>query len=195
MPRPPPLPTSPRAPTLARLLRRCRPPRRGRGLTLLEVMAALAVVAVLAALALPAMGTLIHRQRLQATAEALAADLSEARFEAARRGQALHVQTQSGATDRDWCWGVSTSPGCGCQPPRAQCQLRAVQAHDHGGVRLQGGLSTRFDPVGGGTAEASATFESPRGERLRVELNPMGRARVCVPGPAAAAPSARYPRC
>lgn len=174
---------------------RTAPTRAPRGLTLLELMAALAVVTVLAALALPSMGAVVQRHRLAAAAQALAGDLAQARFEAARLGQTLHLQAHTGPA---WCWSVATASACDCQPAhqqaQARCLLKAVRADDHAGVRLLEPLQVQFDPNGAGVA-AGATFESPRGQRLRVELGPMGRPRVCVPAGADGHQASAYPKC
>ena len=165
------------------------PPQRG--VTLLELMAVLAVVAVLAALALPSMGALAQRHRLIGAAEALSADLAEARFEAARRGQTLHLQADAGP---GWCWTIAAAPACGCDQAPAGCQIKAVHASDHAGVRLLDPLRARLEPDGASGATA-ATFESARGDRLRVELSPMGRPRICVPSGPTTAGASRYPQC
>jgi type IV fimbrial biogenesis protein FimT len=153
---------------------------RRRGLTLIEVAITLAVLAVLGALALPNMAERLSRQRLQTTAETLAADLADARFEAARRGLPLHVQAQVQTQDGTaWCWAVATAPGCGCDQAQA-CQIHRVRAADHPGVRLLEGHALVLDPAGAGAAGTAAVFASPRGEQLRVDLTPMGRPRVCA---------------
>ncbi|MBZ8144074.1 pilus assembly protein FimT, partial [Rubrivivax gelatinosus] len=82
-----------------------------RGLTLLETMIALALLALLASLAAPSFGGAVERARLRYAAETLAADIADARLEAARRGQALHLDVHAGA---DWCWAIASQPGCGC---------------------------------------------------------------------------------
>ncbi len=184
-----------------------------RGLTLLEVLATLAVLAVLALLALPSVSAMAQRQQLAAAAEGLAADLAEARMEAARSGQALHVQSQAGTGT--WCWAVATQAGCDCQAPAApQCRLKAVQASHYPGIALLQPVHARFEPQG--TAQAGqgnaaapsgsawrADLQSGQGDRLRVELATLGRSRICVPrsdagpahGPGAAALARRYPAC
>lgn len=146
-----------------------------RGLTLLELAIVLAVLAALSALALPNFGGRIERQRLQAAAEGLAADLNEARFEAARRGTPLFVQTSTGS---DWCWAVASLPDCPCGSAQP-CQLRSAKAAQHRGVELLGGLSLRMDPEGRPGAAQAIELRTKRGERLRVELSAMGRSRVC----------------
>lgn len=157
------------------------PPRR-RGLTLVELVIALAILAVLGTLALPSMGRQIERHRLQAAAQALAADLGEARFEAARRGLPLHLEVRAGD---DWCWVVATAPHCTCDAP-ASCRLKAVRAADHRGVRVVEARDVRFDADGRADIDIAALLEAgPR--RMRVQIGTLGRARVCsaageVPG-------------
>lgn len=157
-----------------------------RGLTLLELIIALAVLAVLSSLALPSMGRQIERHRLLAAAETLAADLAEARFEAARRGTSLHLEPRAGS---DWCWTVTGVPGCHCAAPAA-CQLKTVRAADHRGVQLLAAQAVRFDADGRADMPIGATLEAG-GERLRVELGALGRSRICDPE----GRQPRLPRC
>jgi type IV fimbrial biogenesis protein FimT len=151
-------------------------PRCSRGLTLIEIAIALAVLAILGAIALPSLGARLEHQRLNTAAQALATDLAEARFEAARRGQPLHLRTTPG---EPWCWAVSVHPDCPCGGANA-CQLRNVMSQDHAGVRLAQASNVQFDPAGTGNAQTVAVLETRRGDRLRVELAPTGRARVCA---------------
>lgn len=147
-----------------------------RGFTLLELAMVLAVMVVLAGLAVPSLGARLERQRARSAAEALAADLNEARFEASRRGQALFVETRLGP---QWCWTVATASGCECGAPAA-CRVHSAGAADHRGVQLVGGLAVRLDASGLPAETQSAAFETPHGERLRVELSTLGRTRLCV---------------
>lgn len=147
-----------------------------RGLTLVELAIALAVVAILGTLALPSMGRQLERHRLHAAAQALASDLAEARFEAARRGQSLHLGLR---TDAAWCWAVTPAPGCDCTRAQA-CQLKRVHADEHRGVRLVAGAPLQFDADGRVSGPMTATLEAGS-ERLRVEVGALGRARVCDP--------------
>ena len=163
-------------------------PARSRGLTLLETMIALAIVGLLASLAAPGFGALVERHRLRHAAETLAADLTQARFEAARRGAALYLDARAG---RDWCWAVATEPGCGCERDRA-CQLKSERGSDHGNVRLVEAAPATLLASGEVQAPpAPALLESGHGERLQVQLSPLGRASICSPDGAVAA----YPAC
>lgn len=135
------------------------------GLTLLELVICVAVLAVLGLLALPGMGTQLERQRLRSAAQTLAGDITEARFLAAQRGQAVYVQAQDGP---QWCWGISMSSGCDCSAAPS-CRIHAVPAASHTGIRLLNPMAVQLEPNGTVQAAASATFESPRGDRLRVE--------------------------
>jgi type IV fimbrial biogenesis protein FimT len=147
-----------------------------RGFTLIELAITLAVLAILGAIALPSIGAGLDRQRLQATAQALAADIGEARFEAARRGQPLHLQASAGPA---WCWSVSVNPDCPCGQARA-CQLQNVRAADHPGVQIVSAQGLRLDAVGAAQAGTAALLQSRRGDRLRVDVSALGRTRICA---------------
>lgn len=152
----------------------------GAGLTLLELMICVAVLAVLGMLALPGLGTQLERQRLHNAAQTLAGDITEARFLAAQRGQPVHVQAQVQAQDGpQWCWGVAMSSGCDCSTAQA-CRIHAVPAASHTGIRLLNPMALQLEASGGVQAVASATFESPHGDRLRVDVSPQGRPRICA---------------
>jgi type IV fimbrial biogenesis protein FimT len=171
-----------------------------RGVTLIELMTSLAVLAVLAILALPSFSGTQQRHRLVAAAEALAGDLAEARFEAARSGQTLYVQSQGGAAN-NWCWSVASQSGCPCATSATSaekapgCRLKAVRAADHPGIQLLQPLQARLDAQGSAGTSVQTELSSAHGQRLRVELTALGRSRICVPEPVAGSPIGRYPSC
>lgn len=158
-----------------------------RGLTLIELAIALALMALLAALALPSMGALLDQRRLLAAAETLAADLGEARFEAARQGRPMHLLVQGGAL---WCWSVATSESCPCGQRQA-CELRSSTSSDHGAVQRVQGQALLLTPTGAAQTAGAVTLESRRGARLRVQLQALGRPRICTE----LGPTNRYPSC
>lgn len=153
--------------------------RQARGLTLIELMIAIAILAVLVSLAVPSFSTYLQRQRLKTTAQILSVDLAEARFEAARRGQTLHLVYQAGA---EWCYAIATTPGCDCHVAQA-CRLKGARAADARGVLLTEATNATFDPTGATVGPPSSAMlqTAGSGDRLRVDLSPLGRARICGP--------------
>lgn len=159
---------------------------RWRGLTLLELVIALAVLGILATLTLPALGGALQRHRLLAAAQTLASDLSEARFEAARSGQSLHLLPRSGP---DWCWAVTATPACDCASAQP-CQLARRQAAEHGGIQLLQAAAVTFSAEGIAPAQTAALLANASGQQLRVDISPLGRTRICAPeGSVAGAPA------
>ena len=148
------------------------------GLTLLELVICVALLAVLGLLALPDLRQQMDRQRLRNAAQALAGDITEARFLAAQRGQTLYVLGHSGPP---WCWAVAAQAGCDCSQPGNCSLLHRVDARDHGKVSLLETFELRLDPTGQAQAAASTTLESARGERLRLDVSMQGRPHLCAP--------------
>ena len=146
------------------------------GLTLLELVITVALLATLGVLALPGFGSQMDRQRLRHAAQTFAGDIAEARFLAAQRGQTVYLQSGSGPA---WCWSVAMTPGCECGAPQS-CRVHAVGAADHPGVRLVSAPALQLDPMGMAQSTSGAVFESARGERLRVDVSPQGRPRICT---------------
>jgi type IV fimbrial biogenesis protein FimT len=159
--------------------------RPGAGLTLVELAVAIALLALLATLGTPHFADLLAKHRLRGAGETLLADLSEARFAAAQRGQPIHVNFRTGTP---WCWAVANNANCDCQVPQS-CRIKASTDKDHPGVSLTNTVDARFEPDGMGSGKAE--LHSNRGHQLRIEIGPTGRARLCSPG----ATDARYPAC
>lgn len=186
-------------------MKRMVSPRAQRGLTLLELAVVLAVLAVLGALALPSMAARLRGERLQTAAELLAADIADARHEAARRGKALHIEGRAADSGGPaWCWSVATAPGCPCgnegatsssspgtaSPTATACRLKSVPAGDHPGVTLVQSQPVQVQADGQASPVVAAVFAA--GDRqLQVQVSRFGRARVCDPAGA----STRVPRC
>jgi len=168
-----------------------------RGLTLLELALVMAVLAILGALAVPSMAARLRAERLQTAAEMYAADIADARHEAARRGQALHIEAHASSApvapaQPTWCWSVAVSPDCPCGDAAAAstCRLKIVPAQEHPGVSLVQAQPVKVQPDGQATPTLAAVFAA--GDRqLHVQISRFGRARVCDP----AGTSSRVPRC
>jgi len=170
--------------------------RRARGLTLLELALVMAVLAILGAIAVPSMAARLRTERLQTAAEMFAADIADARHEAARRGQSLHVEAMAASASNPaagpaWCWSVATAATCPCgDAVTAACRLKTVPAKEHPGVNLVQTQAVHLQPDGQANPVLAAVFAA--GDRqLQVQVSRFGRARVCDP----AGTSSRAPRC
>ena len=145
-----------------------------RGFTLVEMAVVMTIIVTLATLALPYYGDYVARQRLKAAAEHLAADLAEARFEAARRGMPMFVNFSAGA---DWCYAITTAPGCTCSAAAA-CRLKTVGHGSFAGVSVAEGKEILFNPNGSSMA-GSMRLQTLNGQALLVQTSALGRARIC----------------
>ncbi len=155
--------------------------RRHGGLTLVEFAIALAVLAILAAASAPSLAGLLARQRVNAAAHTLAAHLSEARFEAVRRGQPVYLSFHGAGTAGPWCYALALVPKLDCRLPQSVA-LRVVQHSQHRGVLLAEAQDSGFDASNGSLLKpGGAQWRSARGDLLNVRLTPLGRASVCGP--------------
>ena len=163
------------------------------GFTLLELVVALAIAAVLGAIATPGFSGLMARQRLQAAAHHLQADIALARHEANRRGLTVHLMFQPGPR---WCYALSAGVGTDCRQAAVLPGggvIKVVNAADHPGITLLAAAAMALDGRSGTSllADGHARFASGEGQQLQVRLGPLGRASLCTP----AAPIAGTPPC
>lgn len=171
------MPSASRAPH-PRLRRRARPSARALalGFTLVELAVTIALMVTLITLTGPSLGDVVARHRLRSAAEALSADLHEARFAAARQGRAMHVTF---ATGPQACWAIADRPDCDCRVPQS-CRVKAVSLADHPGATLASARTASF--AADGTGRGSAELQSPSGHVLRVDVGATGRPLVCASG-------------
>ncbi|HEU5294385.1 MAG TPA: GspH/FimT family pseudopilin [Burkholderiaceae bacterium] len=160
-----------------------------RGITLIECVIAVAIVAALMSIALPSFGEAMARARLRAAAQDLALDLGNARLESIRQGMALvHVTMRAG---HSWCWSVGPVADVDCRNPPPGT-LHVARADDYAGVLMTRGVSASFDGRDAlAAAGFAAEFALPQGQRLRVQVTPLGRATICSPE----GTSLDFPRC
>ncbi len=161
------------------------------GFTLIELVISIAVMAVLGAIAMPNLSALLSRQRLQAAAHHLQADVALARQESGRRGQLVQLQFEPGA---DWCYVISTGVGTGtsnhCRtatPAPGNGVIKVVHAADHPGIELLEASTMLIDAGSSGALpllriNGQARFGNREGQQLQVRLGPQGRASLCASG-------------
>ncbi|NRF70206.1 prepilin-type N-terminal cleavage/methylation domain-containing protein [Aquincola sp. S2] len=151
-----------------------------RGLTLIELMIAIAILAVLGTLAAAPMAAWAARQRVQAAAAHLVADVAEARHEAARRGQVLRVNFTQGSA---WCYAITVDSAARCDNAGHPAVLKRVSTKDHPGVIITLAETFELDGRSGAALQAPASVQltSSRGDVLQVRMGRLGRASVCSP--------------
>ncbi len=157
-----------------------------RGFTLVELTAVLVVLALLLTAGMPSMAAMMARQRLQATARHLQADVALARQQAVAQRQAVHVSLQAGA---HWCWALSLDVAVDCRSARqGGAVIKVVRADDHPHVALDEAAAMALDGRNGTrlSATGQALFSAGQGVQLAVRLNTLGRAHVCTPAGAMA---------
>lgn len=163
--------------------------RPGAGFTLLELAIALAIAMVLAAVGVPSYNSLVARQRLQAVAENLRADIALARREAGARAAAVRIAFVPGD---DWCYLLTSGAAGDCRTAAASGTaggpIRLVRGRDTPGVRLLLAQTMQLEGRNAGQpGDASfARFGLPDGRQLQVRLGPLGHASVCAPAVAVA---------
>lgn len=188
-------------------MRPTQPRRWQYGFTLVELMVTLAVFTVLALIAVPSFVDYLARSRLRTAADGVAGQLALARAEAMRRHRNVVVSftTSSGA----WCSGGNqtvlsdeTTEGisfagadavaCDCTTP-SSCLINGTQSvvssTDNNTVELISGGSVpfQFDRNVGtinnltGDQIVFRSLTRPTRYELRVDVSPLGHARVCVP--------------
>ena len=173
--------------------------RNHQGFTLIELMVTLAVLAILLAAAVPSFADFFDKYRLRAAADAVTSLISNARASAVKSDLDVNIAMTGSGTA--WCIGANAAtppsggdpaaaaPACDCSDA-AQCLVDGQRA-----VVAMGA----YPEVRVGTLPAALTFDSklgaitplgtrsvilssPRGKYdLRVALNALGQARLCVP--------------
>lgn len=159
-----------------------------RGFTLVEIGFALAIAAILALIAIPSYRDSTDRSRLRAVAEAVHADLQNAK---SLTQQQKATVVASFATGDAWCYGLTaTKANCSCaQTDTTQpdfCEVRVLRAADARGAGVSaanfgGNTFTSFEPVRGSAIAGSVTIRSTRGKEATVSVSALGRVATCSP--------------
>jgi type IV fimbrial biogenesis protein FimT len=196
------------SPRPMRLMRPLRPAGRGPGLrlalqggfTLIELLIVVAITLLLITLAAPSVRELLAVQRLQGIHATLVTDLQYARSEATRRRRDLFFEVENDATmscyviyDGAGTFGSGGGSSCDCRRPAgSECPtgwdvVRTVQVPRSSTVTMAPTIPERstiiFSKDTGyrNPGDFSVELESQTRGRLRVIINPTGRASSCSP--------------
>lgn len=174
--------------------------RANSGFTLVEIGFALAIAAILALIAIPSYRESTDKTRLRALAEALHADLQNAKTITQQQKATVIVTFETGNA---WCYGITaTKTSCSCaQADSAQpdfCEVRVVRAADAKGAAVSaanfgGNAWTSFEPVRGTSVAGSVTVRSTMGKEATMSVSALGRVATC--SPAGAAGAGLFPAC
>lgn len=185
--------------------------RFSRGFTLIELMVTIAVLAILMVLAMPSFADFFQRYRLRGAADDVATLLVSARTQALMRNRDVAVVFTG--TGTGWCVGavataepttlgqaVAGTPTCNCNN---DCTIngRVMEAHgsSYAGVaKVAAPASFVFDRLTGAVKPLNSagitSFSSPNAQyTLAVDISPLGRGQLCVPGSSPA--MAGFPAC
>ena len=177
--------------------------RQSSGFTLVELIITIVVMAILAGVAAPSFLQSIDNRRLSGAAEVVKNAMHVARSQAFQRSTPTCMRVN---TDADGQWVVVEAGGCAsnaCGNGTDNC-LMQVRSSDFPGVTAGIDFNEAvFDPVRGtvqsfldeNEAPGTVQLTSSRGSRLDVQLNLMGRARICAPSGEQGAGSLGYGAC
>lgn len=167
--------------------------QRGRGFTVIELLAIVAIVSALLAIAFPSFQSLIHRQRLTTTANALFNAVNLARSEAIQRGR--RVDLIPAGDGRSWNdgWVIFIDANANRRPDTGET---VVFTHER--VEDDMRITPRFTDSkvqyvafngAGRTRTNASNYTSQSGHWLlelgtqsrKIVINFLGRPRVCNP--------------
>jgi type IV fimbrial biogenesis protein FimT len=172
--------------------------RRHRGVTLIEMMIAIVLLAIIAALAIPSFADFRERATIRGSAEQMMSAVAQFRHEGIKRNRFVTVTFSGAAGSPNWCVGaeLGADVACDCNDadacslgrfPESAVERRGTILVARTGFSAVNSLS--FDPSTGMLTNlghaGTVTLRSPSDRfdyRLRFDLNPVGRASLCVPG-------------
>jgi len=157
------------------------------GITLVEAAAVLGIASVMVGVAVPALDDLRGARHLEAAAAELRTDIHHARSTAVAMGQTVRLHVHDSTAGSCYVVHTGSAGDCSCQPSGATtCTASAQPLRSVGHLRASGiaisanAGSLAFDGFQGTvTPTGSLTVAHASGDKLRVVVNVMGRARTC----------------
>ncbi|TVP81509.1 GspH/FimT family pseudopilin [Thioalkalivibrio sp.] len=175
--------------------------RQSSGFTLVELIITIVVMAILAGIAAPSFLQSIDNRRLSGAAEAVKNGMHVGRSQAFQRSVETCLRID-GEADSQWVV-VEACDSNACVDGTDKCLMQVRSSRFPGVTTATNFGEAVFDPVrgtvqnflDGNAALGTVQLTSSRGSRLDVELNLMGRARICAPSGEQGAGSLGYGAC
>lgn len=179
--------------------------RRKAGFSLIELMVVVAVLAIIVTIAAPNLQIFIDKNRVVGAAEAVYNQVQQARSEAVKQSASMEMVfsdetawcsgfSRQGATPCDCTDDLDGEAPCGILADGQTMVLKVLKGADYRGVTMVdvAVASIVFDGVRGTTGmDESVTLQSEMGRQMQVEINPLGRVRLCSPNGSVGG----YPEC
>ena len=177
------------------------------GVTLIELLVAIAVLAILVAMAVPSFADFRERQALRGAADNFVAAIGLAKQESVKRDAWVRVDFKPLSTASGVCAGAkvvgastpTASAGCDCAAAASSCDAAVFPESPRDLRRVElvanslkfGSSDTGFviDPKTATLADAAQAgglqLKTSRGYQVAIDVNLLGRAKVCTPAGAA----------
>ncbi|MGS2720300.1 GspH/FimT family pseudopilin [Paraglaciecola aestuariivivens] len=156
------------------------------GLTLLELLVTIAIISIVVAIGAPSIMQVQKSLQLKGAVQTSYFAFQQARSEAISAGADVTVSLTSGT---NWCIGISDSGDCDCNQVNA-CTINGVEqivkGSDFNQVSMQDlnfgadSIATFDGVLGFSVGSLGSTVFTDGSNEVKLNLNNMGRASICV---------------